>query len=68
MLSGTRSEKGGPAKKEGKPRQGAQGCESGPRKLAPQPSPPVTHRDCRLGSSHSASAGIPPSWLFCSIL
>lgn len=28
----------------------------------------VTHRDCRLGSSHSASAGMPRSWLFCSIL
>lgn len=30
--------------------------------------PPVTHSDCRLGSSHSASAGIPRSWLLCSIL
>lgn len=28
----------------------------------------MTHRDCRLGSSHSASAGIPRSWLLCSIL
>lgn len=53
-----------------KPRPGVHHRDLGfrPRQGRPARAPPSTHRDCRPGSSHSASAGIPPSRLFCSIL
>lgn len=51
-----------------KPRPGAHHQNPGFRLRQRHPARSPTHRDCRPGSSHSASAGIPPSRLFCSIL